>query len=412
MKIPKPRRVFYGYYIVAAFIPILAVIHGFQFSYGVFFNSLLEELQCSRAAISGAYSVGFLVSGASSIILGRLSDRFGPRIILTVGGIASGLGYFLLSQMTSLWQLYLFYGLIVSMWALPADVISLSTIARWFVKRRGFAGGVAKAGSGLGMMLIPMLLSYLINTGGWRSTYLIISIAIAASIIPLSQFLRRDPSMKGLTPYGMEQGETSDTVKGGYSLREALHTKQFWMLCVAMTTIQFIVNSLLVHIPPHAIDLGVSSSKAAQLIAIIGATSIVGRISVPTFGDRFGLHKALLGCFLLALSTLVWLYFSNEYWQLVVFVLIYGFSHGGFFTLMSPLLAEMFSTKALGSLFGILTFCGTIGGAVGPLFLGLMFDNTGSYKIAFLALIAIITAGFSLVLFVKPVRKKQESETV
>ncbi len=410
MNIIKPPRIFYGYYIVVAFIPILAVIHGFQFSYGVFFNQLLEEFQCSRAAISGAYSIGFLISGFSAIVLGRLSDRIGPRVILTVGGIIVGLGYFLMSQMNSLWQLYLFYSLIVCMWALPADVISLTTIARWFVKRRGFAGGLAKAGSGLGMMLIPILISYLINTQGWRTTYLIISIIIVVCVIPLSQFLRRDPSMKGLTPYGMEQGQTADSIKGGYSLQEALRTRQFWMLCIAMSTIQFVVNSLLVHITPHAIDLGVSISRGAQLISILGAVSIVGRISVPTFGDRIGLQRVLLGCFMLALIALLWLYFANEYWQLVVFVLVYGFSHGGFFSLMSPLLAEMFSTKALGSLFGILTFCGTLGGAVGPFVLGLIFDNTGSYKMGFLILIGIIIAGLSLVLFIRPVRKKQVLE--
>ena len=183
------------------------------------------------------------------------------------------------------------------------------------------------------------------------------------------------------------------------------------MLCIAMSTIQFVVNSLLVHITPHAIDLGVSISRGAQLISILGAVSIVGRISVPTFGDRIGLKRVLLGCFMLALIALLWLYFAHVYWQLVVFVLVYGFSHGGFFSLMSPLLAEMFSTKALGSLFGILTFCGTLGGAVGPFVLGLIFDNTGSYKMAFLILIGIIIAGLSLVLFIKPVRKKQVLET-
>jgi len=405
-------NVFYGYYIIASFVLILAFIHGLHASYGIFFNSLLEEFQCSRAAISGAHSIGFLIGGFAAIILGRLSDRIGPRIILTIAGIVSGLGYFMMSQMTSLWQLYLFYGLIVNIWPMSADVIALSTVARWFVKRRGFASGLVKAGTGLGMMLTPLLASFLISTQGLLTTYLIISIILVACVVPLSQLLRRDPSLKGLSPYGVEQNLASDLIKGGYSFKEALHTKQFWMLCVTMLTIWFCANSLIVHLTPHAIDSGISPSSAAKLISILGGVSIAGRIGVATLGDRIGLRKALLGCFILTLLMLSWLYFSTEYWQFVLFVLIYGFGHGGFFALISPLLAEMFGTKALGSLFGIVTFCATVGGAVGPLILGMIFDTTGSYQIGFLILIAVIGIGFSIVLLLKPVKKEPMEEII
>jgi MFS family permease len=403
-------NVFYGYYIIATFIVILAFIHGLHSSYGIFFNSLLEEFQCSRTAISGAHSVGFLVGGFAAIILGRLSDRIGPRIILTIAGIVSGLGYFLMSQMTSLWQLYLFYGLIVNIWPMASDVIALTTVARWFVKHRGFASGLVKAGTGIGMMIVPILGSYLISAQGWRTTYLIISILVVTCVVPLSQFLRRDPSLKGLTPYGVVQGQSSDLIKGGFSFREALHTKQFWMLCVTMFTCWFCANSLLVHLTPHAVDSGFSPSMAARLVSIIGGTSIAGRVGVATLGDKIGLRKAMLGCFVLTLLMLTWLCFSTEYWQLALFAFLYGFGHGGFFALISPLLAEMFGTKALGSLFGIVTFCATIGGATGPLTLGMIFDNTGSYRIAFLILIAVIAVGFFLVLLLKPVKYKPTEE--
>jgi MFS family permease len=404
-------HLFYGYYIIASFILILTFIHGLHTSYGIFFNSLLEEFQCSRAAISGAHSVGFLVGGFAAILLGRLSDRIGPRIILTAAGIISGLGYFLMSQMSSLWQLYMFYGLIVNIWPMSSDVIALSTVARWFVKRRGFASGLVKAGTGLGMMLMPLLGSFLISTQGWRMTYLILGIVLVVCIVPLSQFLQRDPSLKGLTPYGVEQESASDLIQGGYLFKEALHTKQFWMLCGTMFTTWFCANSLIVHLTPHAIDSGVSPSRAAGLISILGGVSIAGRIGVATLGDRFGLRKALLGCFTLTLLMLSWLYFSSEYWQFALFAFMYGFGHGGFFALISPLLAEMFGTKALGSLFGIVTFFSCVGGAVGPLIFGMVFDHTGSYQIAFLVLITIIGAGFSLVLLLKPVNKKLVGET-
>lgn len=405
-------RVFYGYYVIASFVLILTLIHGLHASYGIFFTSLQEEFQSSRAAISGAHSIGFLAGGFAAIILGRLSDKIGPRIILTIAGLVSGLGYFLMSQMTSLWQLYLFYGLIVNIWPMSSDVVALSTVARWFVKRRGFASGLVKAGTGIGIMVMPILGSYLISTQGWRMTYLIVSILLVVCVVPVSQFLRRDPSLKGLTPYGVEQGISADLIQGGYSFKEALHTKQFWMLCVTMLTVWFCANSLIVHLIPHAIDSGISPSRAAILISLLGGTSIAGRIGAATIGDKVGLRKVLLGCFVLTLLMLTWLYFSSEYWQLALFAFIYGFGHGGFFALISPLLAEMFGTKALGSLFGIVTFCSTIGGAIGPLVLGTIFDNTGNYQIGFLILIAIVAVGFSLVLLLKPVNKEPMEEMV
>ena len=144
-------------------------MHGLSSSYGIFFNSLQAEFGWNRAVTSGAHSIGFFFSGVGALIYGKLSDRIGPRRILTIGAIFFSLGYVLLSRIMEAWQLYLFYVLLVMMWPAAANVLLLSTTTRWFVKKRGFFSGIAKIGTGLGMMILPLVASSLISGHGWRS---------------------------------------------------------------------------------------------------------------------------------------------------------------------------------------------------------------------------------------------------
>ncbi|MBW2583601.1 MAG: MFS transporter [Deltaproteobacteria bacterium] len=149
-------RFFYGYVLVAVSFLLQIIGWGAYNSFGVFFNPLMNEYGWSRAGISGAVSVSFCMYGLSSIVLGRLNDRVGPRLIMTVSGIFLGVGYLLMSRLTSLWQLYLLYSLLVGIGISGTDVVLLSTIARWFIRLRGRMSGVLKVGSGVGMLVMPL----------------------------------------------------------------------------------------------------------------------------------------------------------------------------------------------------------------------------------------------------------------
>ena len=166
-------RYFYGYNIVAAGFIIQAVSVGVMFTYGVFFKEFQAELGWSRGAISGAASLAFFIMGAVGILAGKLNDRIGPRVIIAVSGISLGIGYLLMSQLRSLWQLYLLYGVLVGIGFSPHDVITLSTVTRWFVKRRGMMSGIVKVGTGAGQLLVPLIAASLITAYGWRNSYLI-----------------------------------------------------------------------------------------------------------------------------------------------------------------------------------------------------------------------------------------------
>jgi len=171
-------KYFYGYNIVAAGFAIQAVSIGALFAYGVFFREFQAEFGWSRATISGASSLAFLIMGAVGILAGRLNDRIGPRILIAVAGAALGIGHMLLSYMQAAWQLYLLYGLLVGVGYCTHDVITLSTIARWFVKRRGMMSGIVKVGTGCGQLFVPLIATALIAAYGWRSSCFCLAAAV------------------------------------------------------------------------------------------------------------------------------------------------------------------------------------------------------------------------------------------
>ncbi len=393
-------RLFYGYVLVASAVGIQIVAWGIYNAYGIFFNPLVGEFSWSRAAISGAASVSQILIGLGAIVLGNLNDRFGPRILMTFCGILLGLGYFLMSQVNSIWQLYLFYGVIVGMGTSGTDVILLSTTARWFIKRRGMMSGIVKIGTGVGIMTVPLAAAWLISTYEWRTSYIIIGIALSILVVLGSQLLRRDPAQCKQFPDGEETGyiANGDTIEAGLSIKEAIHTRRFWMLCPAYLTIVFSCNTIIVHIVPHVVDLGFSASFAATVLAAIGGASIIGRFTMGITTDKIGSKRALLVCFLILIAALLWLQMAGDLWMLLLFALVYGFCHGGFFALMSPAVAEFFGTHSHGLIFGIVIFSGSVGGSLGPLISGRIFDTTGSYDMAFLLLLLLASTGFILVL--------------
>lgn len=399
----KGNPLFYGYHVMTASLLILLLAIGFFISFGVFLTPLNAEFGWSRMAISAAYSVGCFVSGTCAIIFGRICDKYGPREILTIGGIVFGTGFLLMSRINSLWQLYLFFGLLVCMWPDPSVGLLFSTTARWFTKKRGLVTGVVGMGTGLGIMLIPLFASYLISSHGWRYAYSLMGIIAIICIVPLAQVLRRDPSKKGLRPYGEHQVSPEQLEESGFSLHEAMKTNQLWMVAVILFLILYCSDTLLIHMIPYAMDSGISSFNAASLVSIIGGVSIAGRVIIGGTGDKIGCRRALIITFIVMFASLLWLYQAEGLWQLRLFAMFYAIAHGGSLALIAPLLAELFGTRTLSSLFGIVLFFGTAGAGTGPLVAGRIYDITGSYQPAFLIMIIASIIGLILALLLKPI---------
>ncbi len=401
----KRSTLFYSYIIVAAGFIIQGLGLGTLNTFGVFFTPLLNEFGWSRASISGASSLTFLLSGFLSIIVGSLNDRFGPRIIMAVSGLFLGLGYLLMSQVGAIWQLYLFFGIVVGIGMSAIDLIPLSTAARWFSRKRGMMTGIVKVGTGAGQLVIPLVASGLIIAYGWRNSYIIIGVVVLVTIVAVAQFLRRDPGQMRLAPdTGREPSSDGlDAVEEGLSFYEAVHTRQFWMVCAINLTIFLCALTITVHIVPHAIDAGISATNSAAILSTIGGVSMVGRLVMGSASDRIGNRRSITVCFLLLVAGLLWLQIASELWMLYLFAVVHGFAHGGLFTLISTLLAELFGTSSHGALFGIALFSGTIGGAIGPLLAGRIFDVTSGYSLTFWILAAFGILGLGLISLLKPV---------
>jgi len=408
--IDRKTNFFYGYIVVIASFLIVLPMHGMRTAYGVFFNPLQAEFGWDRTLISGAHSLGYLFLGLFAIVAGRLTDRFGPSVTMTASGFILGLGYFLMSQVTAAWQLYLFYGVIVGIGTSSGDVSLLSTVTRWFVARRGMMSAIVKVGTGMGKLIMPLIAGWLILNYGWRNSYIVLGIACAVSIVLLAQLLKRDPEQKGLEPYGSRKVGSSSPDSGyrGLSFQEAIRTRQFWMVCVIYSVFVYCALAITVHIVPYGMDLGASVAQAAGVLSTSGGVSILGRLVMGATGDRVGSRRAQVICLLVLITALSWLQLAKEIWALYLFAAIYGFGNGGFFTLISPLVAELFGTKSHGVIFGTVLFTSSIGVAIGPIVTGRIFDVTNSYQVAFLILLAGAAIAFTLSTLLRPITVKEE----
>ena len=317
-----------------------------------------------------------------------------------------------MSRLQALWQLYLLYGLLVGIGFSTHDVITLSTVARWFVKRRGMMSGIVKVGTGSGQLLVPLMATSLIAAFGWRNSYLFIGAVALVGLVAMAQLLHRDPQGLGLLPDGGSNnpcGTDIESSERSVSLRAAVRTSQFWKICIAEFAIFFCLLTIIVHIVPHAMDLGLAPASAAGVLSTIGGVSMLGRIVMGAWNDKIGGKRSLIICFILLLGSLFWLQVAGEAWMLFLFAAVYGFAHGGFFTVMSPTVAELFGTGSHGLLFGLVLASGNVGGAVGPLLAGRTFDVTGSYRVVFLVLVALVVVGFIMIALLRP---QQSSDTV
>jgi MFS family permease len=408
----KKSALFYGYVIIAACAAIQAIGVGTYVTFGVFFKPLLAEFEWSRATLSGAHSLAFLFAGIFGILVGRLTDRFGPRILMTGAGVFCGSSILLMSMINAPWQLYLFYSVLFGIGYSAVDVIALSTSARWFVRRRGVMTGIVKMGTGSGQMVMPLVASMLIACFGWRRAYVILGGMVMVLIVLIAQLLRRDPAHMGLLPDAARTGTSGlEFVERETSFREAIRSRQFWTIFFANLAVCFSCLIVLVHIVPHAIDIGISSTAAAGILSTIGGVSMIGRFFIGNTIDHIGNRRSMILCLVLLIIVLLWLQLSKELWMLYLFAAVYGFTHGGLFTVISPIVAEYFGLRSHGLLFGMAVFAGTIGGFIGPIFAGSIFDLTGSYRVAFWGCLCAAAIGLGLVLSLRPVRSKEKART-
>ena len=382
---PKPK-LFYGWVIV--FLAFLSIAtYGLFFSYSAFIEPLEAELHTTRAGISLAYTIYMVVYSICAIPMGSLSDKYGPRKILWLAAFLIGCGITLCSFVTSIWQLYLLFGVVAGMGHGAIFVVPASTISRWFIERRGLAMGIAVCGLGFGLMVVPPITTQVIITQGWQTAFLGLGLTFFVINVIVGIFIRGRPEDKGLRPLG-EVGEESSPSKHpsvsakDFSVAEAFKTKVFWMLYFVPVFCFAAEQMVLVHLVPYSGAIGISVTKAALGISVLGAGTIIGRIGIGALSDRIGRVPALVMSCCIEAIAIFCLLAVNSPVTLYLTMLLLGFGYGGWAVLSTVMLGDFFGLKNLGTIMGIWFTCAGLAGILGPLMGGIVFDFTDSYFLA------------------------------
>jgi len=406
---------FYGWVIVAASTILLTMQAGIFYSFGVFFKPVAADFGWNRAVTSGVHSALMLSHGFFAVPMGWLADRFGPVKVMVFCGFAMGLGLVLTSQINALWQFYLTYGLVVGIGLSGGMPVTTGTIARWFVKRRGLALGIASAGVGLGTLIVLPMAERLIAAFAWSGAYFILGIASWIVMITCALFLRRDPEGMGYQAYGVQKPPTeantdhsreiSYVAPGtGISLRAATRTRPLWLLFFTYLLFSFCLQMIMVHLVNYATDLGITPLIAATLLSMVGIGSMLGRLAMGAASDRIGGSNALAICCLVLGISLLWLLFARELWMFYLFAIVFGFAYGGEVPQMAALVGQLFGLRSVAALVGVVLIGLSIGGALGSLMGGTIFDLTQSYQVAFTVAVVVSFATVILALMLRRAR--------
>jgi MFS family permease len=399
-------KFYYGYNIVISAFIIMVLIYGVRTSFGVFFKPIEAELGWSRTLISGAVTLSLIVQGFWGIYMGRVNDRFGSRWVLSICSFFMGLGILLVSLTNYSWQLYVFYGVLTGLGMGGVFVALLSTVSRWFVKKRGLMSGIVMGGVGVGTVTMAPVSNWLISLYGWRISNIIIGVAVLIIGILASQFLRRDPAQMGRLTYGQTEAKPAAlSSTAGLSLKDAAGTWQFWVTSMVYICVGYCTFTITVHLVPLITDLGISSATAASILAVSGGVQSLGGILCGIAADKIGIRWVVIICLILISAGLFWLVPTTSVLMFYLVNVVYGLGVGGATAMESPVTAELFGMKSHGVLLGVISSGFTIGAAVGPVVTGYLFDTTGNYQIANIVCGIIGVAGVILIILIKPIKK-------
>ncbi|MFC1968413.1 MFS transporter [Chloroflexota bacterium] len=393
----RKSGVFYGWFVVLACLVVLTSSMSMRYSFGVFFKALEDDFGLTRASTSGIFSIHMFLACIAALLAGWAVDRYGPRLVIVCMGLFTGSSLLLVSRASSVWHLYLSYGLLFALGTAAAYTVAVATTSRWFIKRRGIALGIATSGASLGVLIGAPVSAYLITSYGWRTSYAIMGLIAGIIIVGSALFLRKDPAEMGALP----DGEMSDAVevatsghrdnrKPELSLFQATRTRTFWLLIFTVWAYSFCLHMVLTHLVRHAIDLEISPVHAATVLTFIASTGILGRLAGGRISDRIGRRKIAIACAFLQAAAMLILMGSVNIWMLYLFAMLYGPTYGAMDPIVVALVVENFGLRSMGAMMGMTSIFFGIGGAAGPALAGYVFDVHGSYTIAFITGVVVM----------------------
>jgi len=397
---------FRGWVIVGGAFLVLFSAYGAQYSFGVFFSALLEEFHWSRASLSGVFSLYASLYCVVGFPAGRLTDLWGPRVVIAAGGLFLGSALAGMSLVTQLWQPYVLYGGVAALGMGTAYIPCNTTVVKWFVRRRGLAVGLASSGGSVGTFLLPPLAQLLVSAVGWRTAYVVFGAAIFVVLNVVARVMRRDPESVGLHPDGAPAPIAADPVGRGWPLARAMRTRAFWMLGAAFSATWIPVFVPLVHLVPFARDLGYSPLTGAWVVSTLGIGAVAGRLVMGGVSDRIGRRTAVgIAMVLQGIAFLGFLLAGRGVALLFGTALVFGYSYGAISTLFPAIVGDFFGRGQAGALVGFLfALAGAMAGW-GPLIAGAIYDATGGYDLTWMAAACLNVLALALLALSRPPRE-------
>jgi MFS family permease len=378
----------YARFILAVCFIITCLSYAGAYSFGLFFKPLQAEFGWSSAQTSGIFSLFILSYAIAGIPTGWACDRLGPRFTMLAGGLCFGLGFALSGLVHELWQLYLFYGILVGAGTSSVYGPLLTTASRWFQKRPGPAMGLVSSGMGLGTFIGPMIFGSLISMYGWRFSYLAGGAAIGGAMVLLGLCLSKDPVQATEDPEARKLSEAGEdqcrSGVEGWSALEVLRTRQFWLFAMVYLMVGFSIQMMLAHLIPHMQETHHWSPRAAAaLLSLVGIVSATGRLVMGGVSDYLGPRRSLSFSVALEGVAVVLIIFSTRPWMFYTAAVFLGFGYGGHSPQLPALVRELFGMRQMGRNVGLQSVFYGGGAFLGPLFAGWIFDRTGSYVVPF-----------------------------
>jgi MFS family permease len=393
----------YGWVIVAAGALITCVAMGAMFSLPVYLQPIADETGWSRAGISGAMTVGFIVMGVAGFGWGTLSDRIGARPVVLMAAFILGAGLLLASQAKDLLVFQFAHGGLVgaSGGAFFAPIMS-ATIG-WFDKHRSLAVSLVSLGGGVAPMVITPFASILIEQYGWRSAMLMIAIGALVIVVPASLLIRRAPLPAEAAPTSSAAAEPRHSP--GFA---ALRTPQFIVLAGTFFLCCAAHSGPIFHTVSYAMICGASAIAAASIYSVEGLAGLFGRVLFGVLADRIGVRKVIVGGLVLqAVGIYAYIYVSDltHFYMLAV---ILGLAYGGVMPLYAVLARDYFGPRVMGTVLGGATMTSSIGMAFGPVGGGWLFDTFGTYHWLYIASAGVGIAAAAMALAFPPPRRVDE----
>ena len=391
----------YRWVIVAAGALMTCVAIGAMFSLAIFLEPITSETGWSRAGISSAMTLNFIVMGLGGFAWGAASDRYGARIVVLIGALLLGLALVLASWATSLIGFQLVYGVLVGLSASAFFAPMIATTMGWFEEnRRGLAVALVSVGMGVAPMTISPFARWLITASDWRTAMFAIGILAWALLIPAALLVRRPPQTAA-------EGVTADQAgeSGGLTVGQALRSPQFLVLGFTFFACCAAHSGPIFHMVSYAMFCGIAPMAAVSIYSVEGLAGLGGRLIFGLAADRIGVKQVLITGLLIQAAIIPAYLLAREVGEFYALAIIFGGTYGGVMPLYAVLARNYFGQAILGTVFGAATMLSSLGMAFGPLAGGWVFDSSGNYNWLFIGSGLVGMGAVAIALAFPPLRR-------